>query len=171
MKAVRAMVIGNVPQEMAIFAENLGELTDTPVTYTDRLLQQFGSEDRAGEAIREQVAHPEWIIVGNAFKADSSHRIARAQAMYCFDWPPGKLLREYAYSLVDEPQTLLFVRSALGTQFVRRYRERAEELHRSFPLDRDLAYANAREHDTHTVTFRDDKSVNRHLAYIRNHLV
>jgi hypothetical protein len=91
---MRAMIFGDTASGKSTFAEDLGELTGTPVIHLDQIMEGIGRDDRIsiGKVIHEEADKDEWIIEGNAFTKDPTYRIERSDIVYAFDFSPVRAM-------------------------------------------------------------------------------
>ena len=85
---MRAMIFGETASGKSTFAEGLGQATDLPVEHLDEISDEIGRNNREeiGEYIRNLADKEEWIIEGNAFTKDATHRLDRATKIFVFDF-------------------------------------------------------------------------------------
>jgi hypothetical protein len=91
---MRAMIFGDTASGKSTFAENLGELTGTPVVHLDQIMDSIGRDDSIsiGEVIHEEADKDAWIIEGNAFTKDPTYRIERSELVFAFDFSPVRAM-------------------------------------------------------------------------------
>lgn len=88
------MIFGDTASGKSTFAENLGEISGTPVIHLDKIMDSMGRDDRAsiGDVIRAEADNDEWIIEGNAFTKDPTYRIERAETVFAFGFSPARAM-------------------------------------------------------------------------------
>lgn len=161
---MRIMIFGDVASGKSTFANELGEITDTPVTHLDLLMDEMGRDNRVsiGDVIRDLADEDRWIIEGNAFTKDPFYRIERAETIYAFDFNPlrafGGHVQRYARTKVGLERRIGSNDEQLQLPYFVPY------IFKNFPPRKEAALQRAHELDKDVVIFNRKKQAAQYLA-------